>query len=114
MPQHKVNQEAYGILFEELMAGPCTTKDLAYVSGLTLLVVQSLIRMFRKRRIVRIIGYMPDCWGGDKTPLYVFGRGRDAPRRKMTHAERAANGRIRNTPLTTRKSNETTRTEGRR
>ena len=93
--QHKVNQEAYAVLFKSIIDHPGTAYELAEVSGLHLLTVQDLMRVFAKHQIVHIVAWEPNGRGIDTTPVWSFGKGRDVARRIKTRAQIASDYRAR-------------------
>jgi hypothetical protein len=85
---HKVNQESYAVLFKALMADPHTAHEMVEISGLHIITVQHLMRIFKRHKIVHIVGWEKDSLGRDTTPVFAFGTGRDTPRTKLTQAQR--------------------------
>jgi hypothetical protein len=92
---HKVNQEAYALVFKDLLAGPSTAHELADVSGLHIVTMQSLMRTLKKHKVVHIVAWHPNGRGIDTTPVFQLGQGRDVKRRRKTRAQIAADYRER-------------------
>lgn len=92
---HKVNQDTYARLFSELLDNPSTPHELAEVTGLHLHTAQDLMRTLHRHKVVHIKAWEPNTRGIDTTPVFAFGRGRDAKRRKKTRAQIAADYRER-------------------
>lgn len=91
----KVNQEMYGILFNELLEGPCTANDLATVTGLHLVTVQDLLRTLRRHKVVYISGWQKNGRDIECIAIFSFGRGKDKKPKTKTRAEIARNYRLR-------------------
>lgn len=87
---NKVNQETYALLFKELLNAPSSTYELSEVTGLHLVTVQSLMRTLKKHKVVHISAWDTDKLGRDCTPIYAFGKGKNAARRKMSASDRTA------------------------
>ena len=92
---HKVNQDTYARLISALLDDPCTCFELAEETGLHLVTVQSLIRCFRKHKLVHVSAWDVDKKGRAAVAVYSFGRGKSKPRPKKTGAERTAAYRAR-------------------
>lgn len=84
---NKVNQETYGLLFKRLMTDPATAHELADVTGLHIITVQSLMRTLKRHKVVHITDWETDRLDRDTTPVFRMGGGRDKARRRMTRAE---------------------------
>ncbi len=76
------------LMAEALKAGPCTLAYLAQLSGLSTIAVARWLKSVRKT--VHISGYTEDVRGRLFTPLWIWGKGKDAPRPgpQSTPAER--------------------------
>jgi hypothetical protein len=75
-------------MMEALKANPCTLAYLAEISGLSTIAVARWLKSVRKT--VHISGYTEDARGRLFTALWVWGKGKDAPRPgpQKTPAER--------------------------
>ncbi len=86
--QEKMNQEKYALAIKELMETPCTAHDIVEATGVHIVTAQNLMRTFLRHKIVHVSAWDPDSRGRDMTPVYSFGPGRNAKRRKKSAAER--------------------------
>lgn len=86
--QHRLNQDTYARVFALLMHDPVSAKEIVEETGLHRTTAQSLMRCFKKYKLVHIVAWETDGMGRDVSPVYKFGKGKDIPRRKMTSAER--------------------------
>lgn len=48
---------------------------------------QRMMKIFRAKRVVRIVDWTPDSKGRNSTPAYAWGEGEDAPRKPMSRDE---------------------------
>lgn len=85
----------YHVALAEIIAAlvthpPVSIAALSEVSGLNELTVGALMRACHQRGAVHIAGWDPDRHGRHKTRLWRVGPGVDAPRPKLSRAERAA------------------------
>lgn len=85
----KLNQDAYGRIFKELMQGPCTSYELQDVCGLALVTIQDLMKCLQKYEVVHRSAWEINKRGIDTTPVYSWGSGINKKRRCATQAERA-------------------------
>lgn len=90
MPIVKVNQDMYARTMRLLLDDPVTAHDVAEETGMHIVTAQSLMRAFKKHKVVHVSGWVADRLGRDVTPIYKLGAGRDATRHKFTTAERTA------------------------
>lgn len=91
----KVNQMSYAVLFRALMAEPLSSHELAEVTGLHLATIQSLMRVLKEYGVVHVSAWDTDRLGRDCIPIFSFGKGKDAARRKKSSAQRQADSRRR-------------------
>jgi hypothetical protein len=56
--------------------------------GIHIITAQEWMRCLRKERAIHISGWAKDTLGRDASPLYALGPGLDAPRAKLTPAQR--------------------------
>ena len=89
----KVNQSTYARAIRLLMDDPLTAHELAEETGLHIVTAQSLMRAFKKYKVVHVCEWEKDRLGRDATPVYKLGKGKDKPRHKFTAAERQARAR---------------------
>lgn len=92
---YKVNQEAYARLFKILIHEDATAHDLAEETGLHLVTIQTLMRCFKKHKLVHVSAWEPDLKGRDCTPVYTWGEGKDKARRRKSRAKIAKDYRAR-------------------
>lgn len=64
-----------------------TALQLATEVGVHLITAQSWLRQLRFNSVVHIAGWLPDSLGRDAIPIYRFGEGVDAERRKTSRSE---------------------------
>lgn len=84
---HRVNQDAYARVIKELVTEPCSLRHLVDVTGLHLVTLYRLFRVFKKYKLVHVSAWEPDSRGRDAHPVFTFGEGRDKPKYKMTQAQ---------------------------
>jgi len=84
---HRVNQDAYARVIKEITNEPCTLRHLEEVTGLHLVTLYRLFRIFKKHKLVYISAWEPDSRGRDAHPVFTFGQGRDKPKFRMSRAE---------------------------
>lgn len=92
---HKVNQDSYARLFKELLENPCAPYELVEPTGLHLVTIQDLMRTLHRHKVVHIVAWEPNGRGIDTTPVFAFGKGRDAKRRRKTRSQISADYRER-------------------
>jgi predicted ArsR family transcriptional regulator len=83
----KVNQETYALVFKHLLTEEASAHELADVSGLHSITVQSLMRTLKKYKVVHVCGWDKDGMGRDTTPIYKLGVGKNVSRTRMTRAQ---------------------------
>ncbi len=87
---NKVNQDTYARVLKMLLADPVTAREIVEEVGLHLVTVQSLLRTFKKHKLIYVCAWEQDAMGRDAIPIYKLGSGKDKLRRKLTPAERQA------------------------
>jgi hypothetical protein len=88
--QVKVNAMAYGHLVRLLIDGDRTCEELAEETGLHIVTVLQYTREMHKAGAIHIARYEPDALGRHNTKVYKLGIGKDAPRVRLTSAEKMA------------------------
>jgi len=78
-----------------LQARDVTARVLVERVGIHLVTAQEWLRALKKERTIHICGWMQDSLGRDTTAVFRLGQGLDAPRRKLTPAQRQARYRER-------------------
>ncbi len=91
----KVNAMAYSHLIKALFTGDHTCEELAQITGLHRLTIYQYCRELHKVRAVHICRREPDLLGRHNVKIYKLGEAKDAPRVRMTGAERQAATRAR-------------------
>lgn len=89
----KVNQDTYARVFARLIAEPATARQLAEETGLHVVTVQNLMRCFKKHKLVHVTDWDQDTLGRDRTPIYIFGKGKDKAKYCKSSAEKAKSWR---------------------
>lgn len=97
----KINQETYALAIKYLIKNDATIHQLAEETGLHYVTASSLIKTFRKHKLVHVCDWEQDKRGRDQTIVIRWGSGSDKKRYSMTTAERSRLYRAR------RKNNET-------
>jgi len=69
--------------------------DIVEATGVHETTAARLVHALHKEGVVHITGWVEDTLGRDQTPVFTFGAGADAPRKKLTGAERNRNYRDR-------------------
>jgi predicted ArsR family transcriptional regulator len=90
MKHVKVSHKTLATTMALLLNGPVTAQKISMYAQVHLVSAQAWMRALRQQKVVRIVGWEPDSMGRDATPVYAIGQGEDAPRRKMSAAERTA------------------------
>lgn len=72
-----------------------TVADIAAATGVHETTASRLVHALHKEGVTHITGWVEDTLGRDQTPVFTFGAGADAPRKKLTGAERNRNYRDR-------------------
>lgn len=91
----KVNAMAYAHLVKALFTGDHNCDELAEITGLHKLTVYQYCRELHKVKAVHICRRDPDRLGRHTVKVYKLGEAKDAPRVRMTGAERQAATRAR-------------------
>lgn len=78
---------AFGRMVDSLIDG-ASVPELVVVTGLNTTTVQRYVNGMRKSGAIHVHMWNPDRRGRDILPVYIMGRGKDAKRRKLSHAER--------------------------
>lgn len=89
----KVNAMSYALLIKALMPGDLTLTELAEETGLHYVTVRAYCKELHKARAVHIARFEPDTRGRHTIKIYKLGTARDAPRPKLTGAQRQARRR---------------------
>jgi hypothetical protein len=92
----KVNQEMYARIIKQLIRGQHTAHDIARDSGCHLVTAQSLLRCFRRNKIIHVSCWIKDTMNRDSIPVYRWGENEDCPRTKLTSAQRQSMYKMRN------------------
>lgn len=87
---NKVNQNAYALIFKELLDGPMTAHEASELTGLYIQTTNHLFNCFKKHKIVYIASWETDRLGRDRIPVYQIGNKPDKKRRKLTAGEKSA------------------------
>lgn len=95
MPLMKINAYSQAQLVSNLLDGDLTCAELAEVTGLHYVTVLEYCRELHRARAARIVRWEPDSRGYATVKVYKLGRGMDAPRPKLTPAQRQARHRER-------------------
>lgn len=69
--------------------------DIVEATGVHETTAARLVHALHKEGVIHITGWVEDTLGRDQTPVFSFGAGADAPRKKLTGAERNRNYRDR-------------------
>lgn len=80
-------------MVRRLMDDNQTVYTLAEHTGLHPVTIRRFMKAMIKERAAHVCAWERDACGRDTTPVYTLGEGRQAPRRKMTAAERRAKSR---------------------
>ena len=91
----KVNAMAYSHLIKALFTGDHTCEELAEITGLHKLTIYQYCRELHKAKAAYICRREPDKLGRHTVKVYKLGEAKDAPRVRMTGAERQAATRAR-------------------
>ena len=91
----KLNAMTQAKLIRLLWDGGYNTAELADQTGLHYVTVLEYVRELYKEGAVHIAAWGKDSRGRLTRPLYKLGPGRDAPKAKLTPAERQARARAR-------------------
>lgn len=81
---------AFARLIKELLHGDMSRKELAEESGLYITTVVEYTKAMHREGVVHVCRWEPDARGKHSIPIYKLGKGKDAPRIRMTAAERQA------------------------
>lgn len=84
----RVNALAQAHLVRLLLEGGVTCHDLAEEAGLHYVTVLQYVRALRKVGVVHVTGWLPDSLGRHTTMVLRLGKGKDAPRVRMTKSEK--------------------------
>ena len=85
---YKVNQESYALAIKFLMSNDATFQQVADETGLHVITISKLIRIFKKHKLVHVCDWLPDRMGRDATMVIRWGAGRDVKRFKMSGRDR--------------------------
>lgn len=91
--QVKVNSLSYAQLIKAMIPGDLTCQELADETGLHLVTVYQYARDLHAARAAHIARFDPDVRGRHTVKVYKLGAGKDAPRVRMTGAQRQARSR---------------------
>ena len=91
----KINAYSQAQLVSNLLDGDLTCAELAEVTGLHYVTVLEYCRELYRARAVHIVRWEADARGYSTVKVYKLGRGKDAPRPKLTPAQRQARHRER-------------------
>ena len=89
MPLMKINAYSQAQLVSNLLDGDLTCAELAEVTGLHSVTVLEYCRELYRARAVHIVRWEADARGYSTVKVYKLGRGKDAPRPKLTPAAMA-------------------------
>lgn len=99
----KMNAIAFAELMHFLSIGDMTTTELIEATGLHRGTIYEYIGQLHRRKVVHIAQRLPDTLGRHTIKVYKLGAGKDAPRVRMTGAQRQAVSRTKrravNNPL---------------
>lgn len=88
MKQIKMNAICYAQMCAAMIPGDMTCQELADETGLHLTTVYQYARELHRFGAAHIARYLPDARGRHLIKVYKLGQGRDASRKRLTHAER--------------------------
>lgn len=77
------------------LEGPVSARDICDATGLHLVTVYELLRVFRKEKAAHISAWDVDSMGRDAIAIFSVGPGKDAKRRAMSRAQISARYRDR-------------------
>jgi hypothetical protein len=95
MGRFKINADAFARLVELLGERPRTFATLSELTGLHYTTVRDYVNALHRRRQVHIASWAKDTRGRNCVRMYALGFGKDAPRVKLSDAERMRNHRAR-------------------
>ena len=84
----KINAFSFSLMMQLLMDGTYNCKELSEETGLHYVTVLDYCRQLHKHKVIHIAAWEKDSRGRDIKKVYKLGKGRDAKREAMTHAER--------------------------
>ena len=84
----KINAYCFAHLVKLLMDGTYNCKELAEETGLHYVTVLDYCKAMYKRRIVHIAAWEKDIRNRDTIMVYKLGKGKDAKRESLSHAQR--------------------------
>ena len=67
--------------------GPVSARDVVEATGLHLVTVYELLRVFRKEKVIHISAWDVDSMGRDAIAIFSVGQGKDAKRRALSRAQ---------------------------
>jgi hypothetical protein len=86
--QVKMGAVLYAQMCALMLAGDLTCQEIADETGLHLVTVYQYTREMHRFGAAHIVRYEPDARGRHIIKIYKLGKGKDAPRIRMTQAER--------------------------
>jgi hypothetical protein len=86
--QVKMGAVLYAQMCALMLAGDLTCQEIANETGLHLVTVYQYTRELHRFGAAHIVRYEPDRRGRHIVKIYKLGKGKDAARVRMTHAER--------------------------
>jgi len=89
------NHLGYALAILALQGRDCTTATLINATGLHRSTVIALLRSFHKFDLIHVASWLPDSMGRESTPVYRWGVGIDASRRRTNSVRRTAQSRER-------------------
>lgn len=69
------------------LEGPVSAREIEEETGLHLVTVYELLRVFRREKVAHISAWEPDTLGRDAIAIFSIGPGKDAVRRSLTRAQ---------------------------
>jgi DNA-binding IclR family transcriptional regulator len=88
MKQIKMGAICYAQMCAAMIPGDMTCQELAEETGLHIVTVYQYCRELHRFGAAHISRYLPDARGRHLIKVYKLGQGKDAPRKKLTHAQR--------------------------
>jgi hypothetical protein len=80
-PLQKLNAVMVALMLRELQAGPCSSRDLAEVTGMRRPTVRGYLQTMHRYGCLHISGWECDSVGRERSAVYSLGHGKDKARR---------------------------------